>query len=53
MLLLESYRYRLSVRRFIIDLFDKTVIENLVKEGAAELGVEGEPQSPEEVVRSP
>lgn len=40
MALLESYRYRLHVRRFIIDLFDKTVVENLVREGV--------PQSAEE-----
>lgn len=36
MTLLESYRYRLHVRRFIIDLFDKSVIGHLVREGASE-----------------
>jgi hypothetical protein len=46
--LLESYRYRLQMRRFIIELFDKSVIEHLVREGAPEQA--DSPQSPEEVV---
>lgn len=34
MALLESYRYRLHVRRFIVELFDKSVVEQLVRGGA-------------------
>lgn len=42
--LLESYRYRIQMRRFImIDLFDKSVVEMLVKEG---MEVEGGADSP-------
>ncbi|KAA8893128.1 Rapamycin-insensitive companion of mTOR, N-term-domain-containing protein [Sphaerosporella brunnea] len=44
--LLESYRYRLQMRRFIIEMFDKLVIEHLVREGAPEPAES--PQSPEE-----
>ncbi|KAF8539718.1 Rapamycin-insensitive companion of mTOR, N-term-domain-containing protein [Trichophaea hybrida] len=47
MTLLESYRYRLHVRRFIIDLFDKSVIGLLVRNGTSEQS--DTPQSPEEV----
>jgi hypothetical protein len=32
MVLLEAYRYRLPVRRFIIDLFEKSVLRNMVLE---------------------
>ena len=41
MALLESYRYRLHVRRFIVELFDKSVVEQLVRGGgvSAELAV--------------
>ena len=45
MALLESYRYRLQMRRFIIELFDKSVVEHLVREGQAE--PIGSPASPE------
>jgi rapamycin-insensitive companion of mTOR len=45
--LLESYRYRLQMRRFIIELFDKSVIEHLVREGEPEQA--DSPQSPEEL----
>ena len=42
--LLESYRYRIQMRRFImIDLFDKSVVEMLVKEG---MEMEAGPDSP-------
>lgn len=42
--LLESYRYRIQMRRFImIDLFDKSVVEMLVKEG---MEMEGGADSP-------
>ena len=48
MALLESYRYRLQMRRFIIELFDKSVVEHLVREGTAPEQT-GSPQSPQDV----
>ncbi|KAL7275461.1 hypothetical protein RUND412_001589 [Rhizina undulata] len=33
MMLLDSYRYRLHIRRFVLDLFDKGVLESIVKDG--------------------
>jgi rapamycin-insensitive companion of mTOR len=33
MALLEAYRYRLHVRRFILDLFERSVVEEVVREG--------------------
>jgi len=47
MALLESYRYRLHVRRFVVELFDRSVIEGMVRDGNTE-GEESLP-SPEEL----
>lgn len=49
MTLLESYRYRQHVRRYIIDLFDKSVVERIVREGQAEQDSAESPQSPEDM----
>lgn len=47
MMLLESYRYRQHVRRYIIDLFDKSVVEQIVRDGRAEQDSTESPQTPE------
>ena len=47
MALLESYRYRLHVRRFVVELFDRSVIEDMVKGGNTK--EEEPPLSPEEL----
>jgi rapamycin-insensitive companion of mTOR len=47
MTLLESYRYRLHVRRFVVELFDRSVIEGIVRDGNTER--EESPPSPEEL----
>lgn len=49
MTLLESYRYRQHVRRYIIDLFDKSVVEQIVRDGRAEQDSIESPQTPEDV----
>lgn len=36
MFLLESHHFRLPVRRFIIDLFDKSVMRHIVLEDESE-----------------
>jgi len=53
MKILESYRFRLHVRRQIIELFPKFVLEEIVRYGmkdliAHEAKTRGSPQSPEE-----
>ncbi|KAI5778923.1 Rapamycin-insensitive companion of mTOR, N-term-domain-containing protein [Geopyxis carbonaria] len=45
--LMESYRYRLHVRRFVLDLFDKSVMEAFVCDDHLES--DSSPQSPEEL----
>lgn len=36
MSLLESFRYRFPVRRFIVELFDRSVVEAIVMDGGKE-----------------
>lgn len=50
MMLLESYRYRLHVRRFIVELFDKSVVEQLVRGGRGGERRAGEMDVDEQIV---
>lgn len=47
MILLESYRFRLHVRRQIIELFDKQVLERIVKDGMKSMMDDFPPRSSE------
>lgn len=48
MTLIESFRYRQHVRRYILDLFEKSVVERVFVEGRADSEVES-PDTPEGV----